>query len=117
MADEVKKTDDSVVGLDSKLTPKISAAESSSSSTYDGPRAQQTDCAFDTTEDARYYKPIPEYEGAHRWDPEFEWTEKEEAAVVTKVCIFPFPGWYSFPLMTVTNSLNRSTGVFALSLA
>ncbi|OJJ48204.1 hypothetical protein ASPZODRAFT_23860 [Penicilliopsis zonata CBS 506.65] len=41
--------------------------------------------AFDTSEDARYYKPIPTYEGIHRWDPEFEWSEKEEKDIVRKI--------------------------------
>ncbi|KAJ5885013.1 hypothetical protein N7495_009523 [Penicillium taxi] len=41
--------------------------------------------AFDTTEDPRYYKPIPEYEGFHRWDPEFDWTEAEEKTIVRKI--------------------------------
>jgi hypothetical protein len=31
------------------------------------------------------YHTVPEYEGAHRWDPDFEWTEAEETAVVRKV--------------------------------
>lgn len=43
------------------------------------------DCAFDSTEDPRYYKPIPTYEGIHRWDPDFEWTEDEEKRVTKKV--------------------------------
>jgi hypothetical protein len=88
--EEVKSTGSDAQGTDSKLEPRVSSAESSSSSAYDGPRAiaKQTDCAFDTTEDPRYYKPIPEYEGAHRWDPDFEWTEAEEKAVVKKVRIF-----------------------------
>lgn len=81
--EEVKNTG-SDARTDSKLEPRISSAESSSSSTYDGPRAQ-VDCAFDTTEDPQFYKPIPEYEGAHRWDPDFQWTEEEEKAVVKKV--------------------------------
>ncbi|ROV97086.1 hypothetical protein VMCG_07453 [Cytospora schulzeri] len=38
------------------------------------------------------YKPIAEYEGAHRWDPSFEWTEKEETKLVRrldyKICSF-----------------------------
>ena len=86
--EEVKDTGSDAQGTESKLQPTVSSAESSSSSTYDGPRAQvaKADCAFDTTEDPRYYKPIPEYEGAHRWDPDFEWTEQEEKAVVKKVC-------------------------------
>jgi hypothetical protein len=40
---------------------------------------------FVTTEDARYYKPIDAYEGIHRWDPEFHWTEEEEKGVIRKV--------------------------------
>lgn len=84
--EEVKNTGSDARGTDAKLEPRVSSADSSSSSTYDGPRAQvQTDCTFDTTEDPRFYKPIPEYEGAHRWDPEFEWTDEEEKAVVKKV--------------------------------
>ena len=33
----------------------------------------------------RHYRPIPEYEGLHRWDPTAEWTEKEEKKLVKKV--------------------------------
>lgn len=83
--EEANKTAFDAERFGSKATPRVSSAESSSSSTYDGPQAKQTDCAFDTTEDPRFYKPIPEYEGAHRWDPDFEWTEQEEKAVVKKV--------------------------------
>ncbi|KAJ5510647.1 Major facilitator superfamily domain general substrate transporter [Penicillium expansum] len=83
--EEANRTASNAEGLDSKVAPRVSSADSSSSSTYDGPRAKQTDGAFDTTEDPRFYKPIPEYEGAHRWDPEFEWTEAEETAVVRKI--------------------------------
>jgi hypothetical protein len=43
------------------------------------------ECAFDTTEDPRFYKPIPEYEGIHRWDPDFDWTEEEEKRIIRKV--------------------------------
>ncbi|KAI3392000.1 hypothetical protein diail_6353 [Diaporthe ilicicola] len=38
------------------------------------------------------YQPIPEYEGAHRYDPTFEWTESEEKRLVRridlKICAF-----------------------------
>ncbi|KAG6359835.1 hypothetical protein INS49_010888 [Diaporthe citri] len=38
------------------------------------------------------YKPIPEYEGAHRYDPTFQWTENEEKKLVRridmKICSF-----------------------------
>ena len=33
----------------------------------------------------RYYKPIDAYEGRHRWDPNAEWTEKEETLIIRKV--------------------------------
>lgn len=33
------------------------------------------------------YKPIAEYEGAHRWDPSFEWEEKEERKLVRRVSL------------------------------
>lgn len=39
------------------------------------------------------YKPIPEYEGAHRFDPLFEWTAKEEKSLVRRVC------WSNFPFL------------------
>lgn len=50
-----------------------------------GRRPVADDAAFDTTEDPRYYKPIPTYEGIHRWDPDFEWDEEEERKIVRKV--------------------------------
>lgn len=33
----------------------------------------------------KYYVPIESYEGRHRWDPHFEWDEKEERRLVRKV--------------------------------
>ncbi|KAF9892835.1 hypothetical protein FE257_000424 [Aspergillus nanangensis] len=60
------------------------------------------DCAFDTSEDPRYYKPIPSYEGIHRWDPEFEWTEQEEKRVLRKidlrVCTFACVTFFALQL-------------------
>lgn len=35
--------------------------------------------------DEDFYKPIASYEGIHRYDPEFEWDQKEEKKVVRKV--------------------------------
>ena len=37
----------------------------------------------DSLED--FYKPIAEYEGAHRYDPKFQWEPKEEKRVVRKI--------------------------------
>ena len=36
-----------------------------------------------------YYKPIDSYEGAHRYDPDFEWTPAEEKKIVRKVSKTP----------------------------
>ncbi|KAJ6009515.1 hypothetical protein N7499_005086 [Penicillium canescens] len=104
MSVEEVKNKASNEGLDSKATGKVSSAESSSSSSYDGPGAysKQMDSTFDTTEDPRFYKPIPEYEGIHRWDPDFEWTEAEEKAVVRKidwrVCTFACVTFFALQL-------------------
>lgn len=86
--EEAKTTGSDVDNYDTKVVPRVESA-SDSESTLSGHRGtvKNIDCAFDTTEDPRYYKPIPEYEGYHRWDPEFEWTEEEEKAVVKKVCL------------------------------
>lgn len=76
------------IDYDAKAVPQVTSTSDSDSSSSFGDRRgyiKPVDCAFDTTEDPRYYKPIPEYEGAHRWDPDFEWTEEEEKAVVKKV--------------------------------
>lgn len=53
----------------------------------DRPRRVKEGAAFETTEDVRFYKPIPTYEGFHRWDPDFEWEEHEEKKIVGKVCM------------------------------
>lgn len=37
--------------------------------------------------DDEFYKPIPQYEGVHRYDPDFEWEPQEEKKVVRKVKI------------------------------
>ena len=40
---------------------------------------------FDNADHARFYKPVSTYEGLHRWDPEFEWDEKEEKRLIRSV--------------------------------
>ena len=32
------------------------------------------------------YVPIDAYEGKHRWDVDFEWTEEEEKKIIQRVC-------------------------------
>jgi hypothetical protein len=43
------------------------------------------DTTFDNAEGVRFYKPMPKYEGLHRWDPKFEWKPEEEKKLVKKV--------------------------------
>lgn len=40
---------------------------------------------FDAVEGHQFYRPIDSYEGLHRWDPDFQWTEDEEKKIVRKV--------------------------------
>ncbi|KAK4555704.1 hypothetical protein LTR86_007457 [Recurvomyces mirabilis] len=40
---------------------------------------------FETESLEEYYKPIDSYEGAHRYDPKFEWTTAEEKRLVRKI--------------------------------
>lgn len=42
--------------------------------------------AFDSDSLDECYAPIVNYEGAHRYDPKFEWTPQEEKRIVRKVC-------------------------------
>lgn len=42
---------------------------------------------FDHDSAEEFYAPIAEYEGAHRYDPKFEWETKEEKRVVRRVRI------------------------------
>ncbi|KAI5302239.1 calcium channel protein, partial [Ascosphaera pollenicola] len=43
------------------------------------------DAAFASDVDARHHKPAPGYEGLHRWDPDFEWSQEEEDKIVRKL--------------------------------
>ena len=41
--------------------------------------------AFDTVSGDEYYKPIDSYEGAHRYDPKFQWDRQDEKKLVRTV--------------------------------
>lgn len=49
--------------------------------------------AFAGGGDIRFYEPIPEYEGYHRYDPKETWSPQEEKRLVRKVghSISPLP--------------------------
>lgn len=74
-------------GSENSETEGIGTATSISPNVIEALRNRVTgsDATFDQTEDPRYYKPIPTYEGIHRWDPEYEWEEWEEKKIVRKV--------------------------------
>lgn len=86
--EEVKSTATGPESHESK-TPRNAAVATGSSTSLsdDEPRQPKVpeDCTFDTTEDPDLYRPISTYEGIHRWDPDFEWTEQEEKKLIKKV--------------------------------
>ena len=53
-------------------------------------KTQAVKATFDLTEGQHFYRPIDGYEGLHRWDPDFTWTESEEKRIVRKVVPFFF---------------------------
>lgn len=78
--------------------PDISADEknrSGNDSTDDSDRQSQEvhptggKSTFDFGANHHLYRPIDGYEGIHRWDPDFEWTENEEKRIVRKVWFTP----------------------------
>ncbi|KAG8740042.1 hypothetical protein FRC10_004800 [Ceratobasidium sp. 414] len=67
--------------LDNKDTFAFEGGEvpGQTSSTFDGEHI------FEDQTLGKYFVPIPEYEGMHRFDPKATWTEAEERAVVRKI--------------------------------
>ncbi|KAL4861787.1 hypothetical protein BDV12DRAFT_207770 [Aspergillus spectabilis] len=65
-------------------------------------RPHQGESTFNSTEDPRFYRPIDTYEGLHRWDPHFEWTQEEERKIVWKidarVCTFACVTFFALQL-------------------
>ncbi|KAE8321543.1 major facilitator superfamily domain-containing protein [Aspergillus sergii] len=83
---------------------QVSAGSSSETLPVAAPKRVKdiSEGAFDTTEDPRYYKPIDDYEGIHRWDPDFEWGEQEEKKLIRKidlrVCTFACVTFFALQL-------------------
>lgn len=48
-------------------------------------KTQAVEGTYEVTEGHHFYRPIDGYEGLHRWDPDFTWTEKEEKRIVRMV--------------------------------
>ena len=51
----------------------------------DGVKFLQQNQTFQTFGNISYYQPTKGYEGAHRYDPKFEWEPQEEKKLVRKV--------------------------------
>ncbi|KAL4874400.1 major facilitator superfamily domain-containing protein [Aspergillus karnatakaensis] len=94
---------------DSKIAPVFAAeleADSRGQSINDSDKEQTHPCkgesTFKSNEDPRFYRPIDTYEGLHRWDPYFEWSEKEERKIVRKidarVCTFACVTFFALQL-------------------
>ena len=49
------------------------------------PLKQSRGPTFTETKFHKYYEPIKNYEGIHRYDPNFEWSIKEETRIIRKV--------------------------------
>lgn len=98
--------DPRIMTVQETKTPDISADEkniSGTSSTDESDKEfQQTittvgKSTFDSGAGHHLYRPIDSYEGIHRWDPDFEWTENEEKRIVRKVRgKFPSPLSFSY---------------------
>lgn len=73
--------------------PEVEVTISESGSDYSskavGVQKQHRGEAYAEGGSTKFYEPIPEYEGRHRWDPTAEWTPSEEKKLVRTV---RFPG-------------------------
>lgn len=64
---------------ENKLTPEAVTTEQ-------GLFSRANARTFDNDSLEEHYAPIVNHEGAHRYDPKFEWDPKDEKKVVRKVC-------------------------------
>jgi hypothetical protein len=92
--DSDASSNDSNNGLGTKYFPLTSVDEPTTPDISKRTR----ESAFDTESFDTFYKPIESYEGYHRWDPEFQWDDKEEKKLVRKVCCGLCANTSSFPL-------------------
>ncbi|KAJ5766280.1 uncharacterized protein N7511_003896 [Penicillium nucicola] len=57
---------------------------------------------FEASDSPHLFRPIDNYEGLHRWDPDFQWTEQEEKKIVRKidlrVCTFACVTFFALQL-------------------
>jgi hypothetical protein len=75
------------ISADEKNLNIVSGAVSTDDSDKEFQQTRQIDgkSTFNSGAGHHLYRPIDSYEGIHRWDPDFEWTENEEKRIVRKV--------------------------------
>lgn len=84
----IDKKDNSASASFSSLGPGKESAVTSTTTLPESADASNADCGAvfgNDTKLAKYYKPVAGYEGEHRFDPEAEWTDAEEAIIVRKI--------------------------------
>lgn len=67
--------------------PSTAVPVSGTSSLTDEETKQPRSDTYAEGGQTKFYEPIPEYEGRHRWDPHAEWSEAEEKKLVRKVSL------------------------------
>lgn len=98
-------------GYDAKDLEVAKGAYETTSSNLSSVRLGDSDGGvFATGGNVEAYKPIDEYEGAHRYDPLFEWTEKEERSLVRRVCWGPLFFLFPFLFFLFFHSFSPSLG-------
>lgn len=82
MANEDKKT--AQISASLKDSPGTSIGDNSDRERQES-HSNKAEGTFEAGDNHHIFRPIDSYEGLHRWDPYFQWTEQEEKKVVRKV--------------------------------
>ncbi|KAJ5862934.1 hypothetical protein N7455_007002 [Penicillium solitum] len=91
------------MSIEEKKTAQV-AASSADGSDEEGQKNELSkgEGTFEASEGHHFYRPIDSYEGLHRWDPDFQWTETEEKRIVRKidarVCTFACVTFFALQL-------------------
>ncbi|KAJ5687944.1 hypothetical protein N7536_010563 [Penicillium majusculum] len=91
------------MSIEEKKTAHV-AASSADGSDEEGQKNELSkgEGTFEASEGHHFYRPIDSYEGLHRWDPDFQWTETEEKKIVRKidarVCTFACVTFFALQL-------------------
>ncbi|KXG45692.1 Major facilitator superfamily domain, general substrate transporter [Penicillium griseofulvum] len=91
------------MSIDEIKTAQISASSTDGSDEeWQKSEHHKSEGAFEAREGHHFYRPIDSYEGLHRWDPNFQWTEAEEKKIVRKidarVCTFACVTFFALQL-------------------